>query len=329
MTMNERNGMCNIPTKVSVIIPVYNVEKYISRCLDSVLEQTIQNFEVIVVNDATSDGSAEIAEKYASRDGRIKVIHNDKNRGLMMTRKIGFENSKGKYVTFLDSDDYLPTNALELLVDAAELYSADFVCGNRDTVFDDGTHKDISCYSLPYVSGGAGVYCALLNKKIEQHLWGKLYARELFDYEYDRFENMTAGEDTVLMFQLVHNVKKAVAVQDVVYHYCVNHESSTHRTHSQKEMEQRVFASKYIEQVGIYYPNLRREVTLYLEKRLHNLSQYDVAADVDMHYLLKKYHLLKYRNLFWLLRHMRICEFVNIVRRRTKIMLFNIKRQFL
>src|SRR5690554_455582 len=92
---------------VSIIIPVYKVEKYISRCLDSILNQTFQDFEIILVNDSSPDDSIRIAEEYAQRDTRIRILHNEENSGAGWSRMVGYTNAKGEYITFCDSDDYL------------------------------------------------------------------------------------------------------------------------------------------------------------------------------------------------------------------------------
>ena len=100
---------------ISVIIPVYNVEEYLCECVDSVLVQTYQNFEIILVDDGSTDSSGRICDEYAEKDSRISVIHQE-NRGPSKTRNTGLNNANGKYIYFLDSDDYIENNALELLV---------------------------------------------------------------------------------------------------------------------------------------------------------------------------------------------------------------------
>ena len=97
---------------ISIIVPVYNVEPYICRCLDSVIKQTYKNLEIIIVDDGTPDNSGVICDEYASRDSRIKVIHK-KNQGLGMARNTGMDNMNGKYFACLDSDDYIESNHIE------------------------------------------------------------------------------------------------------------------------------------------------------------------------------------------------------------------------
>ncbi len=123
---------------ISVIIPVYNVEEYLSECIDSVLNQTYENYEIILVNDGSTDSSGEICDEYVEKDERITVIH-QKNGGPSITRNTGLENANGKYIYFLDSDDYIENNSLELLVNTAESNNADLVFFDAHSFADDGS----------------------------------------------------------------------------------------------------------------------------------------------------------------------------------------------
>ena len=120
--------------KVSVLIPVYNVEKYIARCLDSVLAQTFQDFEIIVVDDCGTDDTMHIVDEYAQKDHRIKIIHHDKNHGPMVARQTAYINASGKYIIFLDSDDFLQPNAIETLYKRILESKADIVCTEYQVV---------------------------------------------------------------------------------------------------------------------------------------------------------------------------------------------------
>ena len=118
---------------ISVIIPVYGVEKYISQCLESVINQTYNNLEIIVINDGTKDRSAEIAKEYAAKDSRIKV-YDFKNGGLSVARNRGLEIATGEYISYLDSDDWLDTKMYETLLETAMKNEADMVkCGIIET----------------------------------------------------------------------------------------------------------------------------------------------------------------------------------------------------
>ncbi|MBO5360736.1 MAG: glycosyltransferase family 2 protein [Clostridia bacterium] len=122
---------------ISVIIPVYNVEEYLCECIDSVINQTYKNLEIILVDDGSTDSSGKICDEYAEKDSRISVVHKE-NSGPSKTRNIGIEHAKGEYIYFLDSDDYIELNALELLVNTAESNSADLVFFDAHSFSDDG-----------------------------------------------------------------------------------------------------------------------------------------------------------------------------------------------
>ena len=112
--------------KISVIVPVYNTEKYIGRCIESILNQSYKELEVIVINDGSSDGSAEIIRKYAENDSRIIFIDN-KNYGVSESRNIGIRNAKGEYIQFVDSDDFIDENMLKDTLKLLEEHNVDMV----------------------------------------------------------------------------------------------------------------------------------------------------------------------------------------------------------
>lgn len=134
---------------ISVIIPVYNVEKYLAKCIDSVLSQTFLDIEIILVNDGSSDKSAFICDEYCKKYPFISVIHQE-NKGLGGARNTGIENAKGKYLFFLDSDDYLSKNALECCYSMAQQYDCDMVLFDCIAAFEDGSlGSRYSCNFLP------------------------------------------------------------------------------------------------------------------------------------------------------------------------------------
>ena len=109
----ESSRFTEIQTYISIIVPIYNVEKYLSRCVDSILNQTFTDFELILVDDGSTDNSGKICDEYAEKDCRIKVIHKD-NWGVSSARNVGLENSVGEYIMFCDSDDFVEKNAVSV-----------------------------------------------------------------------------------------------------------------------------------------------------------------------------------------------------------------------
>lgn len=128
------NSMCEI----SVIIPIYNVEKYLEKCVDSVLNQIFKNIEIILVNDGSTDSSGEIMESYQTKFPAIVKGYSKMNGGLSSARNYGLERVNGKYVTFLDSDDYLDEDYLETLYNLAEMNNSDMVCGGQRKIDAEG-----------------------------------------------------------------------------------------------------------------------------------------------------------------------------------------------
>lgn len=164
---------------VSIVVPVYNVETFIRRCIDSVLAQTYIHWELILVDDGSPDQCGEICDEYARQDSRIQVVH-QKNQGLSGARNTGMKQAKGKYLYFLDSDDYIAANAMEIMVNTAEEGSYDIVMAghckvepNGNQPVQSGTWKETD--DLQYIRE------RLLMDKLPNFAWGKLYKRELWN----------------------------------------------------------------------------------------------------------------------------------------------------
>lgn len=235
--------------KISVIIPVYNVEKYIERCIKSILEQSLQDFEIVIVNDCTLDNSMEIVRRYAVQDKRIRIYNNPENLGLMWTRMVGYKNAKGDYFVFCDSDDWLPQNALQVLYENAIKTDADILAGSFQGVSSGNLYKSICVYTLSFGSDPASIYKSLLNGELNHSLCGKIYKKALFvDYSYDTFKKHTNGEDGVLFYQLVEHCAKICVIPDVVYYYYGNADSSTKKI-TNRQIEQIIFSFKYTQKI--------------------------------------------------------------------------------
>lgn len=165
--------------EISVIVPVYKVEKYIHECVDSIINQTFQNLEIILVDDGSPDRCGEICDDYAQKDNRVKVIHQE-NAGLSAARNSGIRAATGKFLCFVDSDDYISTDYCRTLYDLLVTTSYDYsVCGVKR--FDDGQvprrlgKESISTFTNFEYLG------MQLNKQREFGVWNKLYRREIFD----------------------------------------------------------------------------------------------------------------------------------------------------
>ena len=213
--------------KVSVIVPVYKTEKFIYRCLDSILNQSLHDIEIIVVNDCTPDNSMRIVTEYAHKDKRLHIINNPINLGPMLTRKVGYQQAIGDYILFCDSDDYLPIDALERMYVAIEHSKADIVASAYTYIGVNGEKTKI----INRISGGEAsydAYLALFDNELKHSLCAKIYSRKLFaNYEYETFEKQANAEDFVLFCQLLKHVTKIQCIETSTYNYCQNLLSAT------------------------------------------------------------------------------------------------------
>ena len=198
--------------KISVIVPVYNVKKYLEQCIDSVLNQTYPNWELILIDDAASDGSAEMCDKAASNDRRITVIHNKENQGVSQSRNIGLNIASGDLILFLDSDDFIAENLLELAVSYINESNLDIFIykykafeDTQDIILtDDSAEKEL------YNSDQA-IKEVLDGSKFRGICWNKVCRKEV--YENIRFpKNRRYGEDIYVTYRLLHNAKRIMFI---------------------------------------------------------------------------------------------------------------------
>lgn len=190
---------------ISIIIPVYNTEKYLRRCLDSIVAQTYKDFEVILVDDGSTDGSGKICDEYVAKDNRFKTIHKD-NGGVSSARNFGLKNAKGEWIYFCDSDDKLANkNSLQLLYNLTNKEAELVVCGNNDV---DDNGKDITSRSVikQYIRVfKKEKYLKLFfheNSPIggQGYLWNKLFKRDIIEKHKLRFaSNIYFAEDVLFV----------------------------------------------------------------------------------------------------------------------------------
>lgn len=215
--MNDNNP------EISVIVPVYNTEKYLSRCLDSLIRQDLDHkYEIIVINDGSTDDSLDIAETYAELFGNIRVYSRE-NGGLSAARNTGLEYARGKYVAFVDSDDYVDESYLSEMYNAAESSEADIVCCNFRCVDENGgrlASLDGFFKHRPGVFGSKKMLSSLLlDVTIRNFAWNKLYRRELFTRYGIKFPVGKLYEDMRIMPSLFKRSKKIAVVGGVLYNY--------------------------------------------------------------------------------------------------------------
>lgn len=244
--------------KISIIIPVYNVERYIRECLDSILQQSYTEIEVIAVDDCGDDGSMAIVEEYAQNDHRVVVVPQEKNMGPMVAREVGYNKAKGDYIFFCDSDDTLPKNALELLYKEAIKSNADIVIGNMSSIEMDGSVRLWKKEQLIHGTDRISVYKSLFEGGISHNLCAKLFKKKLLtDYTYTTIPNMRNGEDAMLFYQIVNNCDKVVCINAPIYNYIQHASSSSHIKITNENVEKLIICNCYIyNHFAKYHPEI-------------------------------------------------------------------------
>ena len=202
---------------ISVIIPVYGVENYISQCLDSIINQSYQNLEIIVINDGTKDRSAEIAKEYARKDSRIRV-YDYENAGVSVARNRGLDLAKGDYISFVDSDDWLNSDFYKKLADALETNDADIAkCSIVET--DTVTEKNICFQKSKAKEADFDLYFGKVGI-LWIVVWNALYKREIVtDVRYPAGVNF---EDNYGSGMYIFKAKKVIELKDALYYYRYN-----------------------------------------------------------------------------------------------------------
>ena len=211
--------------KISIIIPVYKVEAYLPKCLDSVLQQTYRNLEIILIDDGSPDGCGKICDEYSKKDARISVIHKE-NTGVARARNDGIEAATGAYISFIDSDDWISPRAYEWMYKYIKKYKADCAVGGCVTVKDQNGKlkfpKNTFSYKATCETSEGVIKNLLLNASA---MWNRLFRREIF--ETLRFPQGRINDDEVTVLHAYAQCKKIVFVNRPTYFYRIRENSIT------------------------------------------------------------------------------------------------------
>lgn len=218
--------------EISVIIPVYNVEKYLSQCLDSVIKQTFKDIEIICVNDGSTDKCGEILQKYATKDNRIKIVVQE-NRGLSAARNSGLKLATASYISFIDSDDFVHSQFLEILYNAIKIDNCDVSGCNFAKISNDTEKPEINSLQCKNYVPALDV---LLDRKnfIHFNVWNKLYKRETI--QNIRFIEGIYYEDWVFNTCVFAQIKSFAWVNSPLYGYRVSNESIMRSSYNLKKL---------------------------------------------------------------------------------------------
>ena len=303
---------------ISVIIPVYNVEKYLPRCLESIICQAYENIEIIIVNDGSTDNSENICQNYMKRDNRIKLI-NQKNSGAAVARNIGIDYANGEYIGFVDSDDIVCSDMYEKLLKNIIKTNADIsICDFIETKqlnYTDETKSNNTKFNLQVYNTDEIVSKFLRINSYEQYfsVWNRLYKAELF--ENIRFTEGIINEDVDFSYKIFLSSKLVCVSKEPLYYYYVGNNSITRNKLTPKDLD--LFISwdnvlnyaeindkKNIESIKVNCA--RSRFTLLIKYAMYGCSNFD-------NFELIKKEMINYvrRNIYILLR----CDGIDIKRK--------------
>lgn len=247
--------------KTSIIVPIYNAEKYLAKCLDSIIEQTYSNLEVILINDGSKDGSLAICELYSERDARIKVIDRQ-NAGVSATRNHGINIATGDYILFIDADDYVDKNMVSKLVQAKELNNADMsMCGYR-VIGSNSVGNDINLLkNLSKVVDGKILLeymISISTSRVFGYIWRCLFDKKCLMNNNTYFAvDIKMAEDYVFLLQYINQIKSSAIVPEQLYVYRIN-DNSTTRSYMPSQHNDQYRINKWIlENICTKYPSTK------------------------------------------------------------------------
>lgn len=257
--------------KLSIIVPIYNVERYLERCIISILNQTYVNFELILVNDGSTDNSKDICEKYLSIDNRIKLI-NKKNGGVSSARNTGIELAIGEYIAFVDPDDYINKYMYEVLITTLKKDKSDMViCGynkvdqNEINFQEINNHIDVNNVRTSKISKVEALDKLLIEGEKFVFAWNKIYKRKLFNEL--RYKNGKIYEDEFLAHRVLYRCNKVSVINEKLYFYIQRDGSIVNSKFTTKKFD-KVYA-------------LKERIDFFKEKNLLELKEKAEKSFVD------------------------------------------------
>ncbi len=280
---------------ISVVIPIYNVERYIRKCIDSAINQTYTNLEIILVDDGSPDLCGKICDEYLVIDTRIKVIHK-KNGGLSDARNFGINVASGSYITFIDSDDWVRNDYIESLYEAIIKTKSDVsVCEfsyitendkRLNSIVDDG-HYEVFLHK-------EAIIALMYANKILTSAWGKLYKMKLFISR--RYPKGKLFEDIPVTYDIFLQNIKVVFVASASYYYLYRESAISKMKFSPERMDAIQFIEEAMHKVVIKMPELEKDAKVVLFRSYFNIWQtFYSGNEYDQYYRIIKKNLNRYR----------------------------------
>lgn len=255
---------------ISIIVPVYNSEKYLGNCIDSILKQTYREFELILIDDGSRDNSGLICDSYLEKDSRIKVFH-QVNSGVSCTRNRGIQEATGDYIMFVDSDDYLKNDCLEVLYNNIKEYSADIVCCNSCDELP--MKKDIYINEDMIICNEESLFWDYFyNKRHAYNIWAKLYTKQIL--KDMKFEHLKYAEDTLFIMSIYKKISKVRLITYQGYFYRNNENGAMRSSKGIQQINDVLFCVSKIYEMSMEFS---QELILQAQKKLFTYLYYVIV----------------------------------------------------
>lgn len=289
---------------ISIIVPIYKVEKYLSRCINSIVNQTYKEIEILLIDDGSPDRCPQICDEWAKKDKRIRVIHKQ-NGGLSDARNIGIEASTGEWIMFIDSDDYIDLFMCEKLLKTAKSSNADIVVCNFIIAYPDNQKMNkFLISSFPQTYTPKEMVIKYFTRCVNPAVWNRIYRRYLFFLpERIRFPYGRLHEDAFITYQLFYYSKSTTVINDYLYYYWQRKGSICNDLKPKNIEDSLAFVSEYIKWSKTHIPDLL-PVTYYAKGRLYLdlffMCHTNKLLDIDGKYrkTIKKYFIENMWNLY-------------------------------
>ena len=274
--------MKNEDCLISIIVPIYNVEKYLEKCIESILHQTYEKFELILVDDGSPDSCGKICDDYSKNDRRIKVIHK-KNGGLSDARNAGIEIAKGEYIGFIDSDDYISPDMYKELLDGCLKNQADIAMCGRYIVSEgyEVLKEEFIIDGLEKYSSKTAIGKLLLWDSCDSAAWDKLYKKSLF--EGIQYPIGVMSEDYDVTSRLFAKANRIIHVGKALYYYVQRNGSITKQRFNRNRFETIYQVYNLASFVNSSYPELKDNARYFVAQHLISLERYSLRCD-DVEY---------------------------------------------
>lgn len=282
-------------TMLSVIVPVFNTSRYIIRCLDSLVNQSIKDIEIIVINDGSTDDSDKILTEYIKIHSNFEYIRLEKNKGLGFARNVGINIAKSKYITFVDSDDWVDLDLYEIMCTTLDRDNTDIaICGIKNEYSNSCLSEPRYTYLYPNIINTNALLNLLTkstsnNYYISPVVWNKVYKKSIFTHNNLYFLNNSYWEDDVFCFILFSFVKNASLIPNIYYHYYMRPKSIT-KSISKKHIDDLISSFCYLkEKINVNgNPNLELKFNELFDRCICSLFKMITNNEPDFE-LQKKY----------------------------------------